>query len=118
MNKPILSALPQDGFHHSPWKNGGGVTVDITGAYRPDAEGDSWAATIWRFGRTVIATPAPFSDLRGYERMQLVIEGAGLVLETPEGEIDLRQALKPVRYDGGLAIVSRLEQGPVEVVNL
>src|SRR5205085_11770440 len=42
----------------------------------------------------------------------------GLVLETPQGEIDLRQPLKPVRFAGETPIRSRLEAGPVEVVNL
>lgn len=40
------------------------------------------------------------------------------MLVTPEGEIDLRQPFQPVRYRGELPITSRLEQGPVEVVNL
>ena len=48
----------------------------------------------------------------------MVIGGAGLVLVTPDGEIDLRQPFGPVRYRGEVPITSRLEQGPVEVVNL
>jgi environmental stress-induced protein Ves len=113
-----MTPLPQQDFRRTPWKNGGGVTIDIAGEFRPDAEAGSWAGTIWRFGRTAITVPAPFSDLTGYERMQLVIEGSGLVLEAPDGEIDLRKPLRPVRYDGGIPLVSRLEQGPVEVLNL
>ncbi len=44
--------------------------------------------------------------------------GHGLVLETPDGEIDLRTPFKPVHFAGETPIVSRLEAGPVEVVNL
>jgi len=110
--------IPQALFRRTPWKNGGGVTIDIADAYRDGASPGSWDAMIWRFGRTSIVRPGPFSDLTGYERMQLVVAGRGLVLETPAGEIDLREPLSPVRYDGGLAIESRLEHGPVEVVNL
>jgi environmental stress-induced protein Ves len=118
MTTPRMTPLPQQDFRRTPWKNGGGVTIDIAGAYGTGAEDGSWAGTIWRFGRTAITVPAPFSDLTGYERMQLVIEGSGLVLEAPDGEIDLRVALRPVRYDGGIPLVSRLETGPVEVINL
>jgi len=118
MTEPTITPLPQQDFRRTPWKNGGGITIDIAGAYHPGAQDGSWAGTIWRFGRTAITVPAPFSDLTGYERMQIVIEGSGLVLEAADGEIDLRAALKPVRYDGGTPLVSRLENGPVEVVNL
>jgi environmental stress-induced protein Ves len=118
MTTASLTAIPQSEFKRLPWKNGGGISLDITGAHRPGAEAGDWSGTIWRLGRTAITTPAPFSDLTGYERTQLVIEGAGLVLDSQNGEIDLRVPLRPVRYDGGLPLVSRLENGPVEVINL
>jgi environmental stress-induced protein Ves len=114
----ILTPLPPSGFRRTPWKNGGGVTIDIADAYRQGAVPGSWAGMIWRLGRTSIVAPGPFSDLTGYERLQVVIAGSGLVLETADGEIGLRRPLRPVRYDGGTPITSRLENGPVEVVNL
>ena len=118
MGDLVLTPLPPSGFRRTPWKNGGGVTIDIADAYRPDAVPGSWAGMIWRFGRTSIVAPGPFSDLSGYERLQAVVAGSGLVLETPAGEIDLTRPFMPVRYDGGTPITSRLESGPVEVVNL
>jgi environmental stress-induced protein Ves len=113
-----ITPLPPEHFRRTPWKNGGGVTIDIAGAYRDGVEPGSWQGMIWRLGRTAIVEPGPFSDLSGYERLQMVIEGSGLVLETARGEIDLRKPLVVARYDGGLPIVSRLEHGPVDVVNL
>ncbi|MDR6874668.1 environmental stress-induced protein Ves [Bosea sp. BE125] len=118
MSDASFTPLPPESFRRTPWKNGGGVTIDIADAYREGATPGSWEGMIWRFGRTSIVAPGPFSDLTGYERLQLVIAGSGLVLETPAGEIDLRRPFKPVRYDGGTPIISRLENGPVEVVNL
>jgi len=118
MNTPIVTPLPPTDFRRKPWKNGGGVTVDIADAYRDGAVPGSWEGTVWRLGRTAIVEPGPFSDLTGYERLQVVIAGSGLVLESADGEIDLRQPFKPMRYDGGTPITSRLENGPVEVVNL
>ncbi len=118
MMQALLTPLDPARFRQTPWKNGGGVTIDIADAYRPGVAPGSWQGMIWRLGRTAIVTPGPFSDLSGFERLQLVIVGRGLVLETPDGEIDLRQPFVPVRYDGGTPITSRLENGPVEVVNL
>ena len=73
---------------------------------------------VWRFGRTPIAGAGPFSDYTGFDRMQVLVAGSGLVLETPDGEIDVRTPFKPVRFAGEARIVSRLEAGPVEVINL
>ena len=94
-------------YRRTPWKNGGGVTTDIA------EQGD-----LWRFGRTPITAPGPFSDYAGFDRVQVLVAGHGLVLETPDGEIDVRTPFKPVRFRGETPITSRLEAGPVEVVNL
>ena len=118
MTQAVLTPLPPETFRSKPWKNGGGITVDIADACRPGADPAGWEGMVWRLGRTAIVQPGPFSDLTGYERLQAVIVGAGLVLEGASGEIDLRRPFVPVRYDGGLPLVSRLENGPVEVVNL
>ena len=95
----------------TPWRNGGGVTVDI--AVVTDKGGD-----VWRFGRTPIVAPGPFSDYRGFDRIQVLVAGSGLVLQTPDDDIDVRQTFRPVRFAGETPIVTRLEGGPVEVVNL
>jgi uncharacterized protein len=114
---PLRHLTPAD-YTGVPWKNGGGVSTTIAGARLPGSAAGDWSGVIWQLGRTQIAAPAPFSDLSGFERLQAVIGGHGLVLETPTGEIDLREPFRPVRYDGGTPIISRLENGPVEVINL
>jgi hypothetical protein len=103
----MITKLDPVQYHRTPWKNGGGTTIDI-------AELDD----VWRFGRTPITVPGPFSDYSGFDRLQVLVAGRGLVLETPDGEIDVRQPFKPVRFRGETPIKSRLEAGPVEVVNL
>jgi environmental stress-induced protein Ves len=115
---PRAIALDPAHYRRAPWKNGGGVTVDIADAYRPGTARGDWDGVIWRFGRTAAAAPGPFSDLSGYDRILVVVAGRGLVLETPDGEIDVRAPFKPVRFRGETPIMSRLEAGPVEVVNL
>jgi len=103
----MITSLDPAGYRRTPWKNGGGITVDI--AEHDDA---------WRFGRTPITTPGPFSDYAGHDRAQVLVAGRGLVLQTPDGEIDVRTPFRPVTFAGETPIVSRLEAGPVEVVNL
>jgi environmental stress-induced protein Ves len=110
--------LSPAGYRTSPWKNGGGTTIDIAEANRPGHAPGDWAGLLWRFGRTAIVAPGPFSDLAGCDRAQVVVRGRGLVLVSPDGEIDVRRPWLPVRFRGEDRIVSRLEAGPVEVVNL
>lgn len=112
---PLVELLAPDGHRRIPWKNGRGELVVI------DSEGgESWQdmGVAWHFGRTAIVEAGPFSDYSGYERLQVVIKGAGLVLVAPDHEIDLRRPLHPQRYDGGTPIRTVLEAGPVQVVNL
>jgi uncharacterized protein len=113
-----ITHLAPSAYTRSPWKNGGGVTVDMAEERLPGSLPGSWEGLIWRLGRTTISVPAPFSDLAGFERCQVVIGGSGLVLDTPQGEVDLRQPFVTASYRGEAPISSRLENGPVEVVNL
>jgi environmental stress-induced protein Ves len=113
-----LTTIDPAAFRHTPWKNGGGVTIDIAESQLPGFAPGSWEGLAWRFGRTAIVMPGPFSDLSGFDRQQVLVSGSGLVLKTPTGEIDVRQPFKPVQFAGETRIVSRLEAGPVEVVNL
>lgn len=115
---PRYQPLSPADYLHIPWKNGGGVSTTIAGERLPGVAPGDWSGVIWQLGRTQIVAPAPFSDLTGFDRVQIVIGGSGLVLETPAGDIDLREPFRPARYDGGIPIISRLENGPVEVVNL
>jgi environmental stress-induced protein Ves len=106
-----LTPLPPGDYRRTPWKNGGGTTTDIAGA-------SDEAGEVWRFGRTPIVAAGPFSDYAGFDRLQVVVAGRGLVLQTPTGAIDVRTPFRPVRFAGETPIVSRLVNGPVEVVNL
>jgi environmental stress-induced protein Ves len=112
---PLVEPLLPEGYRRIPWKNGRGELVVI------DSEGgESWQdmGVAWHFGRTIIIQEGPFSDYTGYERLQVVTKGVGLVLVARDHEIDMRLPMHPQRYDGGTAIRTQLEKGPVEVVNL
>jgi uncharacterized protein len=113
-----VTRLDPAGYGRSPWKNGGGVFIDIAQAYRDDALSRDWDSLLWRFGRTAIITPGPFSDLPGLERLQMVMQGEGLTLRAADRAFDERRAFTSVRFPGELAVVTELDAGPVEVVNL
>lgn len=114
-----VTRLDPSAYRRTPWKNGGGVTIDIADAYAPGAEPGSWSGMLWRLGRTRIVEPGPFSDLSGYDRILTVIGGHGLVLEVEGGvPLDVRAPFRPVRFRGEDRITSRLEDGPVAVLNL
>lgn len=103
----MIERIEPSQYRRTPWKNGGGTTTTI-------AE----EAGIWQFGRTPITRPGPFSDYTGFDRCQVLVAGTGLSLKTPDGEIDVRLPLRPARFTGETPIVSQLDSGPVEVVNL
>ncbi|MGY3038176.1 environmental stress-induced protein Ves [Bradyrhizobium sp. USDA 4354] len=109
--------LNPENYTRSPWKNGGGIFTDIADAHRANAPKD-WDSLLWRFASTPIVAPGPFSHMPGIDRLQMVVEGRGLVLKAPTQEFDEREAFTTVRFTGELEIVTELEAGPVEVVNL
>jgi environmental stress-induced protein Ves len=114
-----IMRLDPAAYRRTPWKNGGGITIDIADAYAPGAQPGGWSGMLWRLGRTQIVEPGPFSDLTGYDRILTVIGGRGLVLEIAGGEaLDVREPFRPVRFTGEDRITSRLEAGPVAVFNL
>jgi environmental stress-induced protein Ves len=106
-------------YRRVPWKNGGGVTMDIAGEYRAGAPPGGWDGIIWRLSRTRIETAGPFSDLPGYERLLAVIDGSGLMLHPRNrAAIDVRAPFQAVRFAGEWPIESELLAGPVGVLNL
>jgi environmental stress-induced protein Ves len=110
--------LKSQDYIRSPWKNGGGIFTDIADAHQPGAATKDWDSLLWRFASTPIVAPGPFSHMPGIDRLQMVIGGRGLVLKAPGLEFDEREPFTTVRFTGEMEIVTELESGPVEVVNL
>jgi environmental stress-induced protein Ves len=110
--------LKSEDYTRSPWKNGGGIFTDIADAHRAGSPAKDWDSLLWRFASTPIVAPGPFSYMPGIDRLQMVVAGHGLVLKAPGQEFDEREPFTTVRFTGELEIVTELEAGPVEVVNL
>lgn len=113
-----ITLLKSEDYTRSPWKNGGGIFTDIAGAHRADASAKDWDSLLWRFASTPIVAPGPFSFMPGIDRLQMVVGGRGLVLKSPTQAFDEREPFTTVRFTGEMEIVTELEAGPVEVVNL
>ncbi|SFJ19670.1 HutD/Ves family protein [Bradyrhizobium sp. cf659] len=113
-----ITLLKSEDYTRSPWKNGGGIFTDIADAHRTGAPAKDWDSLLWRFASTPIVAPGPFSYMPGIDRLQMVVAGRGLVLKAPGQEFDEREPFTTVRFTGELEIVTELEAGPVEVVNL
>jgi len=110
--------LKSEDYTRSPWKNGGGIFTDIADAHRAGAPAKDWDSLLWRFASTPIVAPGPFSYMPGIDRLQMVVGGHGLVLKSPTQDFDEREPFTTVRFTGEMEIVTALEAGPVEVVNL
>lgn len=66
-----------------PWKNGGGVTVEIA-IFPEDASVDNFD---WRISTATVASDGPFSVFTGIDRTLSVLEGDGITLSV-EGQAD------------------------------
>ena len=105
-----LRIIPASTFQTSQWKNGGGITYEIV----KDQAGDQ---LLWRISIAEMDRDATFSPFDGFTRILTVIEGAGLDLHHPAGELHAG-ALKPLRFSGGLQVEGRLISGNVRNFNL
>ncbi|MDG9788991.1 HutD/Ves family protein [Brucella anthropi] len=77
----MVEILKAESHRHMPWKNGGGVTVEI--AVHP--EGASVDNFDWRISMATVASDGPFSIFPGIDRTLSVLEGDGILLDV-EGQ--------------------------------
>ncbi len=72
-----LTILKAENHRRMPWKNGGGVTVEI--AIHP--QGASVDDFDWRVSMATVASDGPFSVFPGIDRTLSVLEGDGILLD-------------------------------------
>ncbi len=91
----------------SPWKNGGGVTQAIAVVPR-----DAGLADFdWRASVAAIDSSGPFSMFPGVTRTIVLLDGAGVELESPAFRHRLDTPLAPFRLDGAAAVNATLLGG-------
>lgn len=100
----------------TPWKNGGGVTREIA-CWPPGAGLGDFEA---RVSIASIAADGPFSAFAGVDRQILLLDGGGVQLNSPDGEVEHRldQPLAPFAFAGEAAVEARLLAGPSSDFNL
>lgn len=97
-----------------PWKNGGGVTVEI--AAHPDcADLDDF---VWRVSIAEVGRDGPFSRFPGVDRTLVLLEGAGMRLAGPGIEPIEVTADAPIAFAGEAVVDCALLAGPVRDLNL
>ena len=94
-----------------PWRNGGGHTRELLAW--PSA--DDWAL---RISLANIDADGPFSRFDGAQRWFTVIDGAGVALTFADAERRLGPRDAPLCFDGALAPMCRLLDGPTRDLNL
>lgn len=94
-----------------PWRNGGGTTRELLAW--PQRE--DWQV---RISVADVQAAGPFSRFPGIERWFAVLEGDGVVLRSPDGEVHLTQDSDPFRFDGELPIECELVRGATVDFNL
>lgn len=87
----------------SPWKNGGGVTREVA------ARAQAWRASVADIDR-----PGPFSRFDGIDRVLVLLDGAGLMLDGHT----VMQTFDGTAFKGEAPIDARLTDGPVRAFNL
>jgi uncharacterized protein len=94
-----------------PWKNGGGRTRELL----------AWPDPIdWlvRVSVAEIEADGPFSPFAGIDRWFAVLDGAGVALSLPEGEVVVRVGGAALAFAGEAAPGCRLLDGPTRDLNL
>lgn len=97
-----------------PWKNGGGVTVEI--AISPEnASVDNFD---WRISTATVANDGPFSVFPGIDRTLSVLEGNGIVLDVDGADTVLTTTTEPFSFAADAKSGARLIEGPITDLNV
>jgi hypothetical protein len=105
-----------------PWRNGGGITRELV--LRPvDGPDDAARGFGWRVSVAEVAADGPFSPFEGYERILVLLTGAGMDLHVADldGAVDVVPLRPPYswhRFGGESAVHATLTDGPTTDLNL
>ena len=96
-----------------PWKNGGGITREIHREPPGAADFD------WRLSLATIDSAGPFSAFAGYERVLVLVRGAGVVLRFEgHGEAHLGAPGEMASFDGAWQTLGEPIDGSCTDLNL
>ena len=100
----VLTILKAENHRRMPWKNGGGITVEI--AIHPQAA--SVEDFDWRLSMATVASDGPFSVFPGIDRTLSVLEGDGIVLDIEGQATPLTRESAPLAFAADARVSARL----------
>lgn len=110
----MITVLKAKEHRRMPWKNGGGVTVEI--AIHPEnASVDNFD---WRISTATVANDGPFSVFTGIDRTLSVLEGNGIVLDVEGVETTLTRETAPFAFAADASSGARLIDGTITDLNV
>ena len=90
-----------------PWKNGEGSTCQL---YKiPDPNDES--LFLFRLSIATVSKSGSFSLFPGIERLIMILDGNGIKLDLPSGDITLTKNSKPLAFSGDAAVYAELLDG-------
>ena len=101
------------GYTSMPWRNGKGVTLEIARVPPAPAEFD------WRLSLASLDTDGPFSSYPTYQRVVVLVEGAGFTLDFADGSSQvLAEPGAAAVFQGDAEVSCRLHDGPCRDLSL
>ncbi len=97
----------------SAWKNGGGSTEEVVISPPRSALSDF----AWRVSIADVTRSGPFSAFEGVERIIMVVDGAGLILDV-DGVDHTLGPMQPLIFSGDVVTSARLIDGPTRDINV
>lgn len=110
----MIEILRAKTHRHMPWKNGGGVTVEIA-IHPAGATVDDFD---WRISTATVAQDGAFSVFPGIDRTLSVLEGNGIILSVDGTETRLTQISAPYGFAADAATNARLIDGAIIDLNI
>lgn len=97
-----------------PWKNGGGVTIEIA-IHPANATVDNFD---WRISTATVAQDGAFSVFPDIDRTLAVLEGNGIILSVDGVETTLTQVSEPYSFAADAQTSARLIDGTITDLNI
>ncbi len=104
--------IEADDVVEQPWRNGLGVTRQI--ALWPPRASFQALDFEWRLSAAGVVEDGPFSSFAGFERVLLVTQGDGLVVQHGDGRRARLRLLEPYSFAGDGDTWASLVGGPIE----
>jgi environmental stress-induced protein Ves len=102
-----------------PWKNGHGKTHEIAALRSTDDLQTETGRFQWRLSIAEVAASVPFSTFPGCDRIILLLEGDGMVLDSgADGCHELYRKFEPYAFRGEWQTDCRLRGGPCRDFNV